>query len=153
MHRRVWIDDRTGRRLAGVPDDDRPAHPEVVEFWPSDMARLFRTAGLPKASPPPLLGSTLSRNQGSPEGLRILSPEAGRIYHLRLKDEEGTLLLEASTPSANDKVDWFVDSTCLGSYAANLPVSWKLQEGRHVVRAVNELGAADSRVVVVTTVE
>ena len=52
LHRPVTIDLRTG--LAACPPFD-PNHTrlEVFEFWPSDVQRLFRDAGLPRRLPPP----------------------------------------------------------------------------------------------------
>jgi penicillin-binding protein 1C len=154
VHRRVWIDNRTGRRLPGFPADPASAHPEVVEFWPSDMARIFQKAGLPRPEPPPLLASSTPRQTGNLDGPRILSPKTGCTYQMRLdRDTNGLLDLDAATEGAGDRIYWFVDSVYLGSSIANTPLPWKLQAGRHTIRAVDENGRADSRVVAVNAVE
>ena len=154
VHRRVWIDNRSGLRLSGFPQNPATAHAQVVEFWPSDFARLFRTAGLPKAAPPSLLGSHSVHGGNAAEGLRILSPKSDRIYHVRLNVAgDGALDLEASAESARDQVYWFVDSTYLGASTASAPLLWKPQVGRHTIRAVDETGRADSKLVTVTAVE
>jgi penicillin-binding protein 1C len=154
VHRRVWIDNRTGLRLAGFPANPASAHEEVLEFWPSDFARLFRKAGLPRSAPPPLLGSTMSRGENGAPGPRILSPKPDLTYQLRLGgSHDAELNLEASADGARDRIYWFIDSTYLGASSASSPLAWKPEVGRHVIRAVDEAGRADSRVVTVDAVE
>jgi penicillin-binding protein 1C len=154
VHRHVWIDNRTGLRLSGFPANPATAHAEVLEFWPSDFTRLFRAAGLPKAAPPPLLASTTPRGGSATQGPRILSPKSDRTYQLRLVGEnDGLLDLEAAADGAHDQVYWFVDSAYLGASAGGSPLPWKPEPGRHVIRAVDENGRADSRVVTVRSVE
>jgi penicillin-binding protein 1C len=154
VHRRVWIDNRTGLRLSGFPTNPAAAHAEVLEFWPSDFMRLFRAAGLPKSAPPPLLASVKPRGGSAAQGPHILSPKSDRTYQLRLGGEDDGLLdLEAAADGAHDQVYWFVDSAYLGASAGGSPLPWKPQSGRHVIRAVDENGRADSRVVTVRSVE
>jgi len=154
VHRRVWIDNRSGLRLSGFPANPAAAHEAVLEFWPSDLARLFRAAGLPKAAPPLLLSSATTRPGSAAQGPRILSPKSDRTYQLRLATpNDGVLDLEAAADGAHDCVYWFVDSTYLGASAASSPLQWKPQVGRHIIRAVDETGRADSRVVTVNAVE
>ena len=154
IHRRVWLDNRTGRRLAGPPKDPTTAHEAVVEFWPSDLARLFRQAGTPRSVPPMLLSSSGSRAANDAAGPHILSPKADYIYQTRL--ESGTdevLNLNAAADGAGNQIYWFIDSNYLGSSMASLPLEWKLVAGRHVIRAVDESGRADSRIVTVKAIE
>jgi penicillin-binding protein 1C len=154
VHRRVWIDNRTGRRLPGFPADPASAHQQVLEFWPSDFARIFERAGLPRSTPPPLLGSSATHTDLTAGGPRILSPKSDRTYQLRLAGaSDSTLQLSATSDGAADEIYWFIDSTYLGSSAASSPLSWKLQAGRHVIRAVDEAGRANSCVVTVNAVE
>jgi penicillin-binding protein 1C len=61
--------------------------------------------------------------------------------------------LEASADGARDRIYWFIDSTYLGASSASSPLAWKPEVGRHVIRAVDEAGRADSRVVTVDAVE
>src|SRR5207245_10572617 len=52
LHRAIAIDTRTGR--PGCPPYSIGTRFEVFEFWPSDMLKLFRQAGMPRRTPPPL---------------------------------------------------------------------------------------------------
>jgi penicillin-binding protein 1C len=155
IHRRVWIDNRSGLRLAGFPENPAAAHTEVYEFWPSDMAKLFRAAGLPRVAPPPLAGTrTPEGNLVGAQGPRIVSPKSDRIYHVRVSMENDAVLdLEAATESAHDEVHWFIDSAYLGASSASTPLFWKPVAGRHTIRAVDDLGRADARSITVTAVE
>ncbi len=49
LHRAVWVDETTGKVVCGPQPNARQ---QVVEQWGSDMRRLFRQAGLPRASAP-----------------------------------------------------------------------------------------------------
>lgn len=156
VHRRVWIDNKTGRRLAGFPADPATAHQEICEFWPSEFAKLFREAGLPRPVPPPLAESSASRAVAhtAVAGPRIVSPRANRVYQIRVNSPgTGTLDLEASSETARDQLYWFVDSSYLGTSTAGTPLSWKPVAGHHTIRAVDELGRADARTIDVVTVE
>jgi penicillin-binding protein 1C len=156
VHRKVWIDNQTGLRLSGEPDNAASAHAEVCEFWPSDLAKLFQAAGLPRLAPPELSGQAqvATAGTGGAKGPCIVSPKKGLVYHVRVgvADDE-VLNLEATAETRRDHLHWFVDATYLGVSAPSSALLWKLQPGQHVIRAVDDMGRADSRLVTVTTVE
>ena len=158
VHRRIWVDNQTGLRLSEAPDDPSSVHSEVYEFWPSDLEKLFRAAGLPHRVPPPAGSRTCSTVSASANdangGPCIVSPKKGLIYHLRINaaDDE-TLNLEATAETSREHLHWFIDATYLGVTGPSSSLPWKLQTGQHVIRAVDDLGRADSRQITVTTVE
>jgi penicillin-binding protein 1C len=160
VHRRVWIDNFTGLRLPGEPDDCAAAHSEVCEIWPSDLAKLFQAAGLPRRAPPALAVSTAAHTADVTPSTRIgkspriVSPKAGLIYHVRVAPESGEVLnLEATAETPHEHLHWFVDTTYLGVSEASTALLWKPLPGRHLIRAVDDSGRADSRLITVTTVE
>lgn len=158
VHRRIWIDNATGFRLSGPPDNSALAHAEVCEFWPSDLARLFQAAGLPRLAPPsmavsPHASATLV-SRTSDKGPTIVSPKKGLVYHVRLNAAGDEVLnLEATAETSRDHLRWFVDASYLGESNPSASLLWKLQPGRHIIRAVDDAGRADSRQIVVTAVE
>ena len=88
------------------------------------------------------------------KGPRIVSPKEGLIYHVRVTPESGEVLnLEATTEIPHEKLHWFVDTAYLGVSEASTALLWKPRPGRHLIRAVDDAGRADSRLVTVTTVE
>ena len=158
VHRRVWVDNVTGLRLAGEPDNAAKAHAEVCEFWPSDLEKLFRAAGVPRAGPPrEALRSGVSSSPGGSDATKgpcIVSPKKGLIYHVRVENEAGeTLSLEATAETSREMLHWFVDAAYVGVSEPSASLAWRLAPGRHVIRAVDDAGRADSREIVVTAVE
>jgi penicillin-binding protein 1C len=158
VHRLVWVDDATGLRLAGESDVAAKAHAEVCEFWPSDLEKLFRAAGLPRVGPPamaaPMHGAEVALDRDAAKGPCIVSPKKGLTYHIRIgAGAEGMLNLEATAETSREHLHWFVDAAYLGVSGPSAALPWKLEPGRHVVRAVDDLGRADAREILVTEVE
>ena len=157
VHRRVWISDATGLRLDGPPDDPETAHAQVCEFWPSDLEKLFRAAGVPRRGAPALEPRTHSRSMittTAGEGPRIVSPKKQLIYHVRVGAADDEVLnLEATTDTARDHLRWFVDAAYVGESAPSSALLWKPQPGKHLIRAVDDSGRADVREILVTSVE
>ena len=159
IHRRAWIDNATGQRLSGAPATPGTAHVEVCEFWPSDLEKLLKSSGVSNGA-----SSILTPMEHSPKsvaalgdaarGPSIVSPKKGFIYHVRLgASEDETLTLEATAETSRERLRWFVDETYLGESAPSAAFWWKPQPGRHIIRAVDEAGRADSRSVTITAVE
>ena len=158
VHRRIWVDNLTGLRLSTAPDNLSTAHAEVCEFWPSDLEKLFQAAGMPHAGPPPVVvekGSILVASGNDPaKGPRIVSPKKGLIYHMRVgAGADEVLNLEATAETSREHLHWFIDAAYLGVSGPSATLSWKLQPGRHVLRAVDDLGRADACQITVTEVE
>jgi penicillin-binding protein 1C len=156
VHRRIWVDNKTGLRLSDAPADSATAHAEVCEFWPSDLAKLFQAAGLPRVSPPDLADPNhavaISSDLG--KGPSIVSPKMGLTYHIRVGVAVDEVLnLEATAETSRERLHWFVDATYLGVSEPSTALLWKLQPGRHVIRAVDDSGRADTRQITVTAVE
>ncbi len=157
VHRRVWIDNKTGKRWPNFPPDTTSAHQVVEEFWPSDLSRLFTLAGISHAPPAPLIESYASQQShatASAHGPRILKPSAGLTYHIRLSDPDAEVInLQASAESSSETIHWFVDAACVGISAGSTPLAWSPHSGTHTIRAVDDKGRADSRTVTVTMVK
>ena len=158
VHRRIWVDNLTGLRLPGEPEDSTSSHAEVCEFWPSDLAKLFQAAGLPRIVPPAMgkdgHASPLKATGNADKGPCIVSPQKGIAYHVRVGAASDEVLnLEATAETSREHLRWFVDARYLGVSEPSTPLLWKLQPGRHIVRAVDDQGRADSLPIVVTSVE
>jgi penicillin-binding protein 1C len=150
LHQALLIDDRTG--LRGCPPYTAgPAHRVVYEMWGSDMLRLFQQAGLPRRTPPPFdprcethVASTL----GGPQP-QITSPLRGVVYSLRAKRlGQETITLRATTGAGVRDVYWFVGKSFVGTAPSGGTLLWKPQgPGSFMVRAVDNQGQADSRLI------
>lgn len=144
VHREVWVDTRTGLRSCAPGPSTRA---EVYEFWPSDLLRLFKKAGLPRRVPPPE-DSSCGLEQGASEGIppQITTPEDGVDYNLRASaSAPQTVPLAAVTDADVRRVFWFVDEQLVGTAPRGEPLHWNARPGTYVVRAVDDRGRSDAR--------
>jgi penicillin-binding protein 1C len=147
VHRRVWIDDRTGRP-ACPPYDPKHVHAEVFEYWPSELAQLFAQAGMPRRPPP-----DAPCQSGAPSGTppQITSPLTGVTYTLRTRQSRAEHVpLVANTDSDTRRVYWFADNAYVGTSPPGTPLPWlPAHGGRYTLRAVDDRGRADERAVAI----
>lgn len=137
LHREILVDGQSGLRVAS--DDGRPGlRREVHEFWPPEQLELFRQAGLPRRPPPPPEHGTDTLSGldhgNAPE---IVSPLAGRAYHLA-GDE--VISLRAKTAPGVLKCYWFCGEGFIGSGDARDVLPWRPQQGTHVLRVFDDHG-------------
>jgi penicillin-binding protein 1C len=146
VHRNVFIDAATGMRLPG-PDPTRDVKKEIYEFWPSDLMRLFREAGLPRRRPPPFLPGSHADGAGYESGNapRITSPRPGTVYELQAgATGREELTLQARTETDVEQIYWFADKQFIGRAAPRNPVAWNPAPGSYCLTAVDDEGRADS---------
>jgi penicillin-binding protein 1C len=136
VHREVEIDLAT--RLRACPGDSAATASEVFEFWPSDLLKLFRTAGVPRRVPPPFSrGCRAVAPGGAP--VLIASPARGLDYSLGTKDRN-EIPLTAITDADGRNVYWFIDDRLVGTARSGESLFWTARPGRFVVRAVDDQG-------------
>ncbi|QTF09726.1 penicillin-binding protein 1C [Brenneria izadpanahii] len=147
VYRPVRLDKQTGE-VACPPYDEDDVRTEVFEFWPSDLANVFAQAGLPKRKPPVNRckdsGVDIS---GNPP--RITSPLKNTVYTLR-QSQQGRerISFNAVTDADSKTVYWFVDDIYLGSSASKSSIDWRpIDNGQYRIRAVDDRGRADSRLI------
>lgn len=145
IHRRVYIDSRTGKQTC-PPYDARNTRSEVFEFWPSDLLQLFSQAGMPRRKPPEPIECESSNLVANGTPPRITSPIATVTYAVRSQGNDNVIPLTANTEGGVQRVHWFIDESYLGTSAANEALAWIApSSGRHLVRAIDDQGRADSR--------
>jgi penicillin-binding protein 1C len=149
VHRPVVVDIATGKP-ACPPYDPTRTRTEVFEYWPSDLARVFAQAGMPRRTPPALPDC---QGGGQPPGdpPRITSPLKGSSYQIRVSRLGAERIAFAATADAVSRtLYWFVDDAYLGSAANGQPLMWAPEHtGRFIVRVVDEQGRTDARTLVV----
>jgi len=148
IHRAIALDARGRRTCALGPLTVRT---ETFEVWPSDLAKLFVAAGLPRRPLPPAAPGC-----GDVEALRgvaprITSPLAGVTYTLRPAHvDASTVALQAVTDGDAAEVFWFADQSFVGRSARGATFFWRPPgAGRYTVRAIDDLGRSDARAVAV----
>lgn len=146
LHRPVYFDNVTNEVACSAGTNTRQ---EIIEFWNSDMLRLFREAGMPRRVPPALPAECSNgNNQVIDDKPLITSPLRGVTYTIRLSKPE-TIALKASH-GGQGAIYWFADNGFIAKGKAGAGVAWTPQKaGHYVMRAVDEAGRSDSREVVV----
>ena len=143
LHRAVFIDTRTNQVICAPNEYTRR---EIHEFWPSDMLRLFREAGMPRREPPrapDCSGTTLANEADAPQ---IVSPLRGVTYTVRLS-KPAPLALRAERTQRGE-LFWFANQGFVARAGAGESVAWNpAQPGRYVLRAVDDAGLSDVRTV------
>jgi penicillin-binding protein 1C len=144
VHRRVWIDTRTGDQ-ACPPYDPAHTRSEVFEFWPTELLQLFAQAGMPRRRPPPAADCQRDLPSGTPP--HITSPVTAATYTIRAgRIGSEPVPLAANADSEVRRLHWFVGESYVGTSAPGIALAWNPHgSGHYIVRAVDDRGRADSR--------
>ena len=140
--RKILIDKKTGLRACTPQEGGTEEVP--WEFWPSDLERMFRSAGINKPSPPPYLPECRGR-EGLSDGPApsIELPRAGITYSL---GTGGTVPLLANAASGADLLYWFADSRFIGTSLPGEVLLFSPQTRRTLIRVVDSAGRTSQRV-------
>ncbi len=143
LHRAVVIDIGTGRP-ACPPYAPNATRQEIFEFWPSDMMKLFREAGMPRRKAPAMPDCAVDDTSDLP---KIATPLRGVTYTLRHKSGAETIPLEASTAADVDSVFWFDGALLIAkSGVAHGAIPWTpAADGMHLIRVIDDHGRTAER--------
>jgi penicillin-binding protein 1C len=146
LHRPVLIDTRTGK-AACAPFDPQYTREEVFEFWPSDVQRLYRAAGLPRRTPPSVAKNCQSApNSDQSEAPQIRSPLTQVSYQLRLSQPQDSISLSANAASDALKLYWLADQTLIGQGPPQTTLNWRPgKSGMYQLRVSDDQGRSASR--------
>ena len=152
IHRPIVVDNASGKP-ACPPYDSLATHTEVFEYWPSDLAKVFRQAGIPRRAPPPLPDCSAAADDGMRP--QIVAPLRGTTYTRRLSREgEDRIAFNAVADAGVQELYWFVDDGFVGSAKPGDPLLWRpAAAGEFTLRAVDDRGRADARTLRVDVVE
>jgi penicillin-binding protein 1C len=143
LHRAVTLDISTGLP-ACPPFAPNATRQEIFEFWPSDMMKLFREAGMPRHKPPAIPDCAVDDSSGIP---KITTPLRGVTYTLRHKSGAETIPLEASTDADVESVFWFDGAALIAkSTVTHGAIPWTpAADGIHVIRVIDDHGRSAER--------
>lgn len=149
IFREVAIDSQTGLRTCHI---DAHTRFDVYEFWPTDLLKIFKQAGIQRRTPPPYMqGCSLTGLTAvSPS---ITSPQTELRYIVRANPAmQTTIPLMAVVDADVRTLYWFMNETYLGKTRPDEPFLWQAKAGKYVVRVVDDHGLADARDLVVQLV-
>ena len=138
IHRAVRIDTASGFRACPGSADATTAR--VYEFWPSDLLKLFRSAGLARKMPPPL-DPACRKFTSAGMAPTISSPSRGIIY-TTTTNRAAEIPFAAVTDADSRVVYWFVDDQLVGTSASGESLMWKARPGSYLIRAIDQQGRA-----------
>jgi penicillin-binding protein 1C len=142
LHRVVALDRISGKPVCPpYPADTRF---EVFEFWPSDMLKLFRQAGLPHRIPPPLPACT---NTDPTDVPRIASPMRNVSYTIRHSARGEDIALDAQAAADVRTLFWFDGNALIGMRpVSDGALPWRPpNSGAHLIRVVDDHGRSAER--------
>lgn len=153
IHRAVPINPGTGLRACWHNPGQTTL--QTYEFWPSDLLRIYRQAGISLKAPPAYetdCGLDNLDTTGSPP--LITSPVWGIEYSLRsdLLNEE-RIPFTATVDADVKHLYWFVEDRYLGVVPAGESFFWNPESGQFVVRAVDDHGRSAQRAIAVALVK
>ena len=144
VHRAIRVNNSTGERACDY--DPASSHEEVFEFWPSDILRVFRKAGVAVRRPPPwAAGCALDLQAATGVAPQITSPSSTLSYRLqpnRIDDER--LPLTAITDADVQWLYWFANDGFIAKADRDEPVFWQPEVGNYDIYAVDDLGRSAS---------
>ncbi|HAT1862727.1 TPA: penicillin-binding protein 1C, partial [Legionella pneumophila] len=142
IFREVAINSKTGLRTCHIDENTRF---EVYEFWPSDLLKIFRKAGIQRHTPPFFEPDcALSGNGGiSPQ---ITSPQTGVSYIVHANTQSNKIIpLTAVTDAGIAHLYWFINESFVAETKSDQPYLWQAKPGKYVVRVVDDRGLSDAR--------
>ena len=138
IHRGIPIDNHSG--LRACQGNTGGVTTRTYEFWPSDLLKLFRSAGLERKMPP-ALDPACRRFAGDGAPPMISSPNRGIAYSIT--PDGGTEIPFAAITDADSRVVyWFVDDQLVGTSRSGESYMWKARPGSFLVRAIDQQGRA-----------
>ncbi len=145
VHRALAVLKDSGRVACGA-FDPATMRMQVFEYWPSDLARVFAQAGIPRLRPPPD-GACAEGQAWMGSAPAITSPYRATSYALRLSHPEQTQLALSATVDADvRRVYWFAGDAFLGSAPAGDALAWQpTRPGLYRLSVVDDHGRQDAR--------
>ncbi|MFZ2314429.1 MAG: penicillin-binding protein 1C [Gammaproteobacteria bacterium] len=141
VYREVAINEKTGLRTCHF---DRHTRFDVYEFWPSDVLKIFKRAGVQRRIPP-AYEKNCQMNNDRGFAPQIASPQTQLNYITRLEGEQGVIPFTAVVDADVHTLHWFLNENYLGKTTRDQSFMWRAKPGHYTVRVVDDFGRADAR--------
>ena len=145
VHRAVVLDRLSGQP-ACPPFDPLATRTEVYEYWPSELARVFTDAGIPRRKPPPpaRCGAAGTADDGG-TAPQITNPLRATTYTLKL-GQHSRLPLDAHHDAGVRTLYWFAGDDFLGQARAGEVLDWEpAGAGLYTLKVIDDHGRLDAR--------
>lgn len=152
IYREVAIDKTTGLRTCHWNENTRF---EIFEFWPTDLLKIFKQAGIQRRIPP-FFESDCTFNGSSNRSIRpqISSPQRDVAYVLSPHAlEKNPIPLSAVVDADVRELYWFANHVFLGKSSPFKTFFWEGRPGKFVIRVVDDHGLSDARDITIVSLE
>lgn len=139
IHREIAINKKTGLRTCHF---DKNTEFKIYEFWPTDLLKIFKEAGIQRRTPP-LFESDCTMISDMGLSPQMTSPQADLKYIMH--SSSATIPLAAVTDSDVNRLYWFVNNVLLGPAQRDQPFIWHPKPGKFTIRVVDDHGRSDAR--------
>lgn len=142
IYREIAIDPNTGLRTCYV---NQSTEFKIFEFWPTDLLKVFKQAGIQPHTPPPYIPGCAWHGQNSLSP-KITSPQADIDYLIRTNTDQETIIpLTAVADADVNTLYWFLNGSYLAKSIPGKTVFWHAKAGKFVLRVIDDHGLADVR--------
>lgn len=142
IFREVAINPENGLRTCHIDENTQFI---IYEFWPSDLLKIFKKAGISRKTPPFFEpGCDTLSNQGIPP--QITSPQTNVNYIIRAFAKGSTKIpLSAITDADVSTLYWFINNTLIAKTPREKPLLWDAKPGKYLIRVIDDHGLSDVR--------
>lgn len=148
VFRAIDIDTRSGLRVCNP--DKATTEKNVFEFWPSEIQRLYQSAGIAIKKPPNWSAECKpSEHATLAGGPAIRSPTSGVDYVAA--DGSVSVQLAASADAEVAALYWFDGDRFLGEATPKTVLSWRASPGEHQLHVIDDLGRSATQSLRVVT--
>lgn len=142
IFREVAINSETGLRTCHIDGNTRFA---IFEFWPSDLLRIFKRAGIQRHTPP-FFEANCALSDTAGINPQITSPQTGISYVIRADSKHHNKIpLSAVTDAGIAHLYWFINESFIAETKADQPLLWDAKPGKFIIRVVDDRGLSDAR--------
>ena len=146
IFREILLDTKSGLRECIETESTKRV---IWEFWPADMRRLFRQAGVHKKIVPPFAPHCKPGSEPIAGSTPVIqSPGKGLIYHQSLS-KKTKIPLMADVDADASYIHWFGNNSYLGVSESEEIFFWEPFIGKTTLRVVDDLGRHSSMVITV----
>ncbi|KTD36274.1 penicillin binding protein 1C, peptidoglycan biosynthesis [Legionella nautarum] len=143
IYREVAVDKNTGLRTCHFNENTRF---EIYEFWPTDLLKIFKQAGIQRRVPPVFESDCHVTQTNFGLSPQISSPQTELSYILRANSAQNTEIpLSAVTDADVASIYWFINEVYLAKTRPDEPFLWQAKPGKFVIRVVDDHGRSDAR--------
>jgi len=123
---------------------DKNTRFEIYEFWPSDLLRIFRKAGIARRVPPAYDSSCVSLPRSDSGVSPQITSLQTNVTYIALRDTKDIPLVATGDADVSHFY-WFINEAFFAKSLRDETLIWHAKPGVYTVRVVDDVGRSDAR--------